>query len=333
MRFAINGFGRVGRALLRAVRGRADLEIAAINDVVPAPALARLLARDTVHGLYPGTVEAVPDGLRIEGRPVLVYNEADPAAIPWEENGIDVVVEATGRFLRRADAAAHLRGSIRTVVLTANSDDADVTLCLGLNERALDLANHHVVSNASCTTNCLALTIAVLHEAFGVRRALMNTVHGYTENQRLVDQWHPDPRRSRAAAINVIPTATTAAGALGRVIPDLAGIVQGFATRVPTPAVAMLDLAANLDRDVSVEEVRDAYRRAASGRFAGLLGAVEDELVSSDFIGDPRSTVIDLPLIQVAGGRLTRVVAWYDNEWGYAHRLAGLLSLIARSTF
>jgi glyceraldehyde 3-phosphate dehydrogenase len=333
MRFAINGFGRVGRALLRAVRGRADLEIAAINDVVPAPALARLLARDTVHGLYPGTVEAVPDGLRIEGRPVLVYNEADPAAIPWEENGIDVVVEATGRFLRRADAAAHLRGSIRTVVLTANSDDADVTLCLGLNERALDLANHHVVSNASCTTNCLALTIAVLHEAFGVRRALMNTVHGYTENQRLVDQWHPDPRRSRAAAINVIPTATTAAGALGRVIPDLAGIVQGFATRVPTPAVAMLDLAANLDRDVSVEEVRDAYRRAASGRFAGLLGAVEDELVSSDFIGDPRSTVIDLPLIQVAGGRLARVVAWYDNEWGYAHRLAGLLSLIARSTF
>ncbi len=333
MRFAINGFGRVGRALLRAVRGRADLEIAAINDVVPAPALARLLARDTVHGLYPGTVEAVPDGLRIEGRPVLVYNEADPAAIPWEEIGIDVVVEATGRFLRRADAAAHLRGSIRTVVLTANSDDADVTLCLGLNERALDLANHHVVSNASCTTNCLALTIAVLHEAFGVRRALMNTVHGYTENQRLVDQWHPDPRRSRAAAINVIPTATTAAGALGRVIPDLAGIVQGFATRVPTPAVAMLDLAANLDRDVSVEEVRDAYRRAASGRFAGLLGAVEDELVSSDFIGDPRSTVIDLPLIQVAGGRLARVVAWYDNEWGYAHRLAGLLSLIARSTF
>ena len=299
---------------------------------MPAPALARLLARDTVHGLYPGTVEAVPQGLRIEGKPVAVFNEADPAAIPWEESGIEVVVEATGRFLRREDAAVHLRGSIRTVVLTANSDDADVTLCLGLNERALDTSRHQVVSNASCTTNCLALTIAVLHEAFGVRRALMNTVHGYTENQRLVDQWHPDPRRSRAAAINVIPTATTAAGALGRVIPELAGVVQGFATRVPTPAVAMLDLAANLDRDVSAEEVRDAYRRAASGRFAGLLGAVEDELVSSDFIGDPRSTVIDLPLIQVAGGRLARVVAWYDNEWGYAHRLAGLLSLIARTS-
>lgn len=332
LRFAINGFGRVGRALLRIARDRSGpgLELVAVNDLVAPPVLARLLARDTVHGPFAGSVEAAPPGLLVDGRPLPVFAEPEPGRIPWEETGAEVVVEATGRFLRRDLAAAHLGGPVGTVVVSANGEGMDATFCLGVNcqEGDYDPREHRVFSNASCTTNCLALVAKVLHGRFGIRRALMSTVHPYTENQRLLDLAHPDPRRSRAAAANVIPTGTTAARALDTVLPELAGRVDGLAVRVPVPAVAMLDLVAEVERPADAEQVRRAFREAAAGELAGLLGVAEEELVSSDFVGDPRSAVVDLPLTQVAGGHLVRVVAWYDNEWGYANRLADLLLLI-----
>jgi glyceraldehyde 3-phosphate dehydrogenase len=341
LRFGINGLGRVGRALLRIAWNRPEIEIVAVNDVVPSHVLARLLARDTVHGpFHPGGGRPVgPAGplqeilaedawLRVGDRNIRFYQQPDPARIPWEDDGLDVVVEATGRFLRREQSAAHLRGTVRHAVISANADPADpadYTVCLGINEDGLDPASQAVISNASCTTNCLALVAKVLHDSFGVRRALMNTVHSYTENQRLLDLPHPDPRRSRAAALNMIPTSTTAAQALGLLIPGLAGRVDGFAVRVPTPAVAMLDLVAEVERETHAEAVRQAFREAAAQRMAGILAVTEEELVSSDFIGDPHSAVLDLPLVQVLDGGMVRVVAWYDNEWGYATRLADLL--------
>jgi glyceraldehyde 3-phosphate dehydrogenase len=328
IRFGINGFGRIGRALLRAARGREEIELAAINDVVPAHVLARLLARDTVHGPYPGEVRAREGGLEVDGRLVPVSQRSDPSQVDWTGPGASVVVEATGRFIGRSEAAAHLRGTVRRVVISANADPhdpADATVALGINEETFDPGRHAVLSNASCTTNALALVAKVLHDRFGLRRALMSTVHSYTENQRLLDLPHPDPRRSRAAAVNIIPTSTTAAEALGLLLPELTGRVTGFAVRVPTPAVAMLDLVADLERGPRAEEVRQAFRDAAGGALSGWLGVAEEELVSSDFVNDPRSAVVDLPLVQVTGN-LARVVAWYDNEWGYAHRLADLLA-------
>jgi glyceraldehyde 3-phosphate dehydrogenase len=336
IRFAINGLGRVGRALLRIAHDRDGLELAAVNDVVPAPQLARLVARDTVHGPFSQRVEAVEGGIAIGGRTIPVFQQADPTAIDWSREGVEVVVEATGRFLRRTGAAGHLGGTVRWVVLSANSepaDPADATICLGVNDsddRDFDPARQAVISNSSCTTNCLALVAKVLHDRFGVRRALMSTVHSYTENQRLLDLPHPDPRRARAAALNIIPTGTTATRTLGLLLPELAGRIEGFAVRVPTPAVAMMDLAADLETATTAEAIRQAFRDAAAGPMAGWLGVTDEELVSSDFIGDPRSAVIDLPLVQVADGGLARVVAWYDNEWGYAHRLADLLGYLER---
>ncbi|HWM93554.1 MAG TPA: glyceraldehyde 3-phosphate dehydrogenase NAD-binding domain-containing protein [Thermoanaerobaculia bacterium] len=341
LRFGINGFGRIGRALLRIVLTREDLasalEPAAVNDVVPTPILARLLARDTVHGPFALPVHAEGDALiiggigGIGGRRIPVFQEPDPARIPWGEAGVEAVVESTGRFLRRSLAAAHLRDGVRNVLVSANSDPAepaDATLCLGIAED-WDPGRQAVASNASCTTYCLALVAKVLHDRFGVRRALMSTVHSYTENQRLLDLPHPDPRRARAAALNIIPASTTAAHGAGLLLPELAGRIDGFAVRVPTPAVAMLDLVADLEREASAEEIRQAYRDIAAGPLAGLLGVAEDEPVSSDFVGDPRSAVVDLPLVQAVGS-LARVVAWYDNEWGYSNRLAELLARLNR---
>ena len=334
LRFGINGFGRIGRALLRAARGRGGIELAAVNDVVPAHVLARLLARDTVHGPLGGEVRAGAGELVIDGRRIPVFQQSDPSRLDWAGAGVEVVVEATGRFLRREAAAAHLGGTVRRVVISANADPADpadVTLAAGVNEGDFDPARHAVLSNASCTTNALALLAKVLHDRFGVRRALMSTVHSYTENQRLLDLPHPDPRRSRAAALNIIPTSTTAAESLGLLLPELAGRVAGFAVRVPTPVVAMLDLVAELAREATAAEVRRAFREAANGDLGRVLGVTEEELVSSDFVNDPRSAVVDLPLVQVAGGGLARVIAWYDNEWGYSHRLADLLERLAGS--
>ena len=337
IRFAINGLGRVGRALLRIAHERDGLELAAVNDVVPASQLARRVARDTVHGPSSFRVEAVGGGIALDGRTVPVFQQPDPGAVDWVREGVEVVVEASGRFLRRTAAAAHLGGSVRWVVLSANSDPADpadATVCLGVNGESLDpagqAASPQIISNSSCTTNCLALLAKVLHERFGIRRALMSTVHSYTESQRLLDQPHADPRRARAAALNIIPTGTTTPRTLGLVLPALAGRVEGFAVRVPTPAVAMMDLAADLETAATPNDIRQAFRDAAAGPMAGFLGVTEEEPVSSDFIGDPRSAVVDLPLVQVADGGLARVVAWYDNEWGYAHRLADVLGRLER---
>ncbi|HEY0783299.1 MAG TPA: glyceraldehyde 3-phosphate dehydrogenase NAD-binding domain-containing protein, partial [Thermoanaerobaculia bacterium] len=268
LRFGINGLGRVGRALLRIARDRPQLALAAINDVEPAPVLARLLARDTVHGRFAGEVVAQGDELRIDGRRVPLSRQAEPAHIDWSAAGVTTVVEATGRFLPRHLAAGHLAGTVRRVVLSANSDPADpadATLCLGINEGELDLATQAVISNASCTTNCLAVVAKVLHDAFGIERALMSTVHSYTENQRLLDLPHPDARRSRAAGLNMIPTSTTTAHAVGALLPELAGRIEGFAVRVPTPAVAMLDFVAQLARDASPEALAQAVIAASQG--------------------------------------------------------------------
>jgi len=264
-----------------------------------------------------------------------VFQQPDPSRVDWAGAGVAAVVECTGRFIRREQAATHLGGTVRRVVISANADPADptdVTLALGINGGDFDPERHAVISNASCTTNALALVAKVLHARFGVRRALMSTVHSYTENQRLLDLPHPDPRRSRAAALNIIPAATTAAEALGLLVPELEGRLTGFAVRVPTPVVALLDLVAELEREASAEDVRRAFREAAAEEgMAGFLGVTEEELVSSDFVNDTRSAVVDLPLVQVTGG-LARVVAWYDNEWGYSHRLADLLERLPRSS-
>jgi len=332
LRFAINGFGRIGRALLRIAWSREGLLPVALNDVVPARQLAPLLTRDSVHGPLGQPVEVDASGaLAIGGaggRRIPFFQEDDPARVPWGTAGAEVVVEATGRFLRRGQAAAHLRDGVRAVILSANADPAepaDATFCLGLRAPEPAAPVVGVVSNASCTTNCLALLADVLHRGFGVRRAVMSTVHSYTKNQRLLDLPHPDPRRARAAAVNIIPTSTTAARSLGLILPELAGRIDGFAVRVPTPVVALLDLVADLERGTTAEEIRGAYREAAAGRLAGVLGVTDEELVSADFVNDPRSAVVDLPLVQVVDGHLARVVAWYDNEWGYANRLADLL--------
>ena len=333
LRFGINGLGRIGRALLRLSRDHPpdhpDIELAVVNDVVPAPMLARLLARDTVHGPFPGAVSGEPGALVVDGRRIPVLAEPDPARIPWASFGVEVVVEATGRFASRELAAPHLGGTVERVIVSANAPQVEATFCMGVNDSTYDPRAHAVISNASCTTNCLALTLKVLHDAFTVRGALMNTIHPYTDNQRLLDGPHPETRRSRAAALNMIPIPTTAARAVGLVIPELDGRIEGLAVRVPTAAVAMLDVVAELARPAGAPAIRDAYR-AAAGPLAAVLAVTEEELVSSDFVGDPHSAIVDLPLVQALPGGLARVVAWYDNEWGYASRLKDLLALLAR---
>lgn len=332
LRFSINGLGRVGRALARISATRPALELAAVNDIVPGRQLARLLTRDSIHGTFAERVDFEEGAILLSGRRVAAYSEPDPARVDWSQASVSVVVEASGRFLGRAAASAHLGGTVRNVIVSANddpADPADVVVCFGVNQNDFDPGRHPVASNASCTTNCLALISKVLDDRFGLRRALMNTVHSYTESQRLLDLPHADPRRSRAAALNIVPTTTTASQALGRILPGLGGRVEGLAVRVPTPAVALLDLVADLDRPATLAELRSAFTEAATGAMDGYLGVTEEELVSSDFIDDPRSAVVDLPLLQVVDGRLVRVMAWYDNEWGYSHRLADLLERIA----
>lgn len=335
---AINGLGRVGRALVRIARTRPALRVVAVNDQADPLVLARLLAHDSLHGRFPGTVGAEDDALVIDGRRVPVFSEADPARIPWDGTGAEVVVEATGRFRSRAEAAAHLSspdgrsGPVRHVVVSATAGEVDATFCFGLNHAHFDPERHRVVSNASCTTNCVAPLVRVLVDAFGFEHGLMQTVHCYTNSQRLVDMAHPDPRRARAAATNIVPTTSDAVEALPLVVPEAAGRFTGVAYRVPVPDGSLVDLSARLGRDVLAEEVRDAFRAAAreSDGLGRVLAVTEEELVSSDFIGSPASATVDLPLTQVVGGppgrgRLARVVAWYDNEWGYASRLADLL--------
>jgi glyceraldehyde 3-phosphate dehydrogenase len=329
-RVAINGFGRIGRAVQRIVHeSRGDLEVVAVNDLTDAPTLAALLARDSVYGRFPGRVEAADGALLIDGAPVRVLAEAEPAALPWEELGVDVVIESTGRFRTRAGAAEHLAAGARKVIISApakGAEPADANVVLGVNfDEAYDPERHHVITNASCTTNCLAPVAKVLHEAVGIRHGLMTTIHAYTADQNLHDGPHKDLRRARAAAVNLVPTSTGAAKAVGLVIPELAGRLHGYAVRVPVPTGSIVDLTIEAERPTSAEEVHAAFRaRADSGPMAGILAFSEDPIVSSDIVGSSFSAVYDAPLTSVVDGTQVKVVAWYDNEWAYATRLVEL---------
>jgi glyceraldehyde 3-phosphate dehydrogenase len=327
----INGLGRVGRALLRVAHQRPELEVdvVAVNDPAGASTLARLLRHDTVHGRFPADVGGDDGALTIAGRTIPVGHAAEPGTVDWDAHEVAMVIEATGRFRGRELAAGHLGGSVQRVVVSATIADADATFCVGINEASFDPQRHQVVSNASCTTNCLAAVLVVLERRFGVEQALMNTVHCVTNSQNLVDMAHADPRRARAAIANIIPTSSDAIPSVEWVLPELTGKVVGLAMRVPIVAGSLIDVAVRLQRDATAHELAAAFRRAEATELAGVLGTTDEELVSSDFVDDPRSAVVDLPLLQSVDDRLFRVVAWYDNEWGYANRLAELLAGLA----
>jgi glyceraldehyde 3-phosphate dehydrogenase len=329
LRIAINGFGRIGRGFVRcAIERGADMEIAAVNDVADAAILGALLARDSIYGRFPGTVEARDGLLVVDGREVPVLRGADPAELPWAELGVDVVIEATGKFRTRAAAARHLDAGASKVIISApakGDEPADANIVLGVNDGAYDPGRHHVITNASCTTNCLAPVAKVLHESVGIRHGLMTTIHAYTADQNLHDAPHKDLRRARAAALNLVPTSTGAAKAVGLVIPELAGKLHGFAVRVPTPTGSIVDLTIEAQRATSVAEVNAAFAAAAaSGPLAGILAYSDDPLVSTDIVGSPYSSIFDAGLTSVVDDTQVKVVAWYDNEWGYAMRLVEL---------
>jgi len=323
IRIGINGLGRIGRGFLRLALRQDDLTVVAVNDLAGPPILAHLLQHDSLAGRLGIEVTAVDGGITAAGRTILCTRSPRPAEIEWPE--VDVVIEATGRFTSRAAAAGHLKSGARRVVISSPSPDADLTVCYGVNHESYDPARHKVVSNASCTTNAMAAVLAVADQAFGVERAAMTTVHCYTNSQVLVDAPHADPRRARAAGLSMIPTSTSAAVAIGRVMPGLAGKVRCLAVRVPAAAVSLIDLTMVLRRATSLEEARGAFRGAAEGRLRGILGYSDEELVSIDYLGDSRSAVIDGTLLAIDGGTFLKVFAWYDNERGYVHRLADLI--------
>ncbi len=333
VRVGINGLGRIGRALVRIAHLRPELgvEIVAANDPAAAPVLARLLRHDTIHGPFPAPVEVAADALVVASRTLPLSHRTEPSAIDWRAHAVEIVVEATGRFRRRELAAQHLGDGVERVVVSATCDGADATFCVGINDESFAPERHRVVSNASCTTNCLAAVLAVVDQHFGVERALMNTVHCVTNNQNLVDMAHADPRRARAALANIIPTTSDAVPSIGLVLPQLAGRVDGLAMRVPIVAGSLVDVVVATTSAVDLGALAAAFRAAELGGLAGILGTTDEELVSSDFVNDPRSAVVDLPLLQQCGPRLTRVVAWYDNEWGYSHRLVELLARLGSS--
>jgi glyceraldehyde 3-phosphate dehydrogenase len=325
IRVAINGFGRIGRNVLRAakVQGASDIDFVAVNDLTDTKTLAHLLRHDSVHRDYPGTVEAREDALVVDGDEIRVFTEKDPAALPWRDLGVDVVIESTGRFTTRADAAKHLDAGAKKVIISAPGKNEDITIVLGVNEERYDPAAHHVISNASCTTNCLAPVVKVLLDNFGFRRGVMTTVHAYTNDQNILDLPHKDLRRARAAGMSIIPTTTGAAKATGLVIPEVKGKIDGIALRVPTPDVSVVDLVAELEQEVTAQQVNDALRAASEGKLKGILGYEEEELVSIDFTGNPHSSIVDAPSTNLISG-LVKVVAWYDNEWGYSCRCVDL---------
>ncbi len=330
-RVAINGFGRIGRNILRAAKKKGiPLDFVAVNDLTDPATLGHLLRYDSIHGRYPGEVEVTDGGLVVDGDELRVLSERDPAALPWGDLGVDVVFEATGRFRDRDSASKHLSAGARKVVITAPAKGEDITIVLGVNDDAYDPAAHHIVSNASCTTNCLVPLVKVLRDVFGLQRALMNTVHSYTNDQSILDLPHSDLRRARAAAMSIIPTTTGAAKATSLVIPEVKDLIDGMAMRVPTPDVSIVDLTAVLERRVTAEEVNDAFREAAEGSLEGIVEVSEEPLVSVDYIGHPASSIVDA-LSTFAIDDLVKVVSWYDNEWGYSNRCAELGALIGES--
>ncbi len=330
IRVGVNGFGRIGRVFFRAALGSPEIEVVGVNDLATAKTLAHLLKYDSVHGTLGAEVVAKGEAIFVNGREIRVCSVKDPAALPWKELGVEVVVESTGLFRDTATASKHLQAGAKKVVISAPAKDPDVTLVLGVNEHTYDPARHRIISNASCTTNCLATTAKVLDDAFGIRRGFASTVHSYTNDQPVHDFPHKDLRRARAAAVNMIPTTTGAATAVGLVMPKLQGKFDGTAIRVPTINVSVIDLVAELEKPASVQAVNDAFREAAAGRMRGILAATDEELVSSDFNGNPHSAIVDLPSTTVVDGSLVKVLAWYDNEWGYSCRVRDLICYMTK---
>ena len=330
VRVGINGFGRIGRQSLKALIERApDVEVVAVNDLVDTSLNALLFKHDSTYGAYRGTVDHTDDALIIDGRDIKVLKERDPGALPWGDLGVDIVLESTGLFTDAEKARAHLSAGAKKVIISAPAKGEDVTIVLGVNEGTYDAKNHNIISNASCTTNCLAPAAKVVHDLLTIERGLMNTIHSYTNDQNILDVAHKDPRRARAAALNIIPTTTGAAKAVALVIPDLKGKFDGFSLRVPTPTVSVVDFTADVSRPTTVEELNDAFRAAAAGPLKGILGVSDEPLVSTDFRGDTRSSIIDAASTMVLGGTMVKVISWYDNEWGYSCRVADLIAFVA----
>ena len=329
VRVAINGFGRIGRNVLRyAKQGGGELDFVAVNDLTDSATLAHLLRYDSVHGSYPGDVEVTDHGIRVDGDEILVLAERDPAALPWKDLEVDIVIESTGIFAERDKAARHLEAGARKVIISAPAKKEDVTIVLGVNEDMYDPENHEVISNASCTTNCLAPVVKVIMERFGLRHGLMTTIHSYTNDQSILDLPHKDLRRARAAAMSMIPTTTGAARATALVLPEVKGKLDGMAIRVPTPNVSIVDLVCEVEADTDEDEVNAALRAAAAGDLKGILGVSDEPLVSVDFTGDSRSSIVDASSTSVIDGRMVKVLSWYDNEWGYSARVVDLVRYV-----
>lgn len=330
-RVGINGFGRIGRQVLRAAMERHpdELEVVAVNDLAAPEANAHLFKYDTNYGRYPGSVRAAEDGIEVDGRRIRSLSERNPADLPWGDLGVDIVIESTGIFTQREKAAGHIEAGAKKVIISAPASGEDKTLVLGVNDGEYEPGAHHVLSNASCTTNCVAQLIKVLNDEFGVRHGLMTTVHAYTNDQQILDQVHPDMRRARAAAQNIIPTSTGAAKVVGVVIPELNGKLHGMALRVPVPTGSITDFVADVGRDVTKEEVNEAFRKAAEGPLNGILDYTEDPIVSSDIRMNPASCIFDAESTMVMEGNMVKALGWYDNEWGYSCRTADLAAMIA----
>lgn len=330
VKVGINGFGRIGRNFLRTCNSYGDIEVVAINDLTDANTLAHLLKYDSVHGIFNADVKAKDGNIAVNGKDIKVLALKDPQALPWKEMGVDIVIEATGLFTDRAGASKHLEAGAKWVIISAPAKDPDVTVCLGVNEAALDTTKHRIISNASCTTNCLAPVVKVLDNEFGITRGLVTTIHSYTNDQRILDLPHKDLRRARAAALNMIPTTTGAAKAVGLVLPQLKGKLDGMAIRVPIPNVSVVDLVAEFSKDVTHEAINNALRKAAEGLMKGILQYSEEPLVSTDLNGNAHSSIVDATLTKVIGGRMAKVIAWYDNEWAYSSRLRDLILYIIK---
>ncbi len=330
-RISINGFGRIGRLTLRTIlqRHKNDIEVVALNDLTDTKTNAHLFKWDSVYGRYPGEVAAKDSNIVIDGKEIQVISERDPAAFPWKNLEIDIVIESTGRYTDKEKAAAHIKAGAKKVVISAPAKNEDATIVLGVNENTYDPKKHHIISNASCTTNGIAPAVKVLHESFGITKGLMTTVHSYTNDQVVLDTVHKDIRRARAAGLNILPTSTGAAKLVGKLIEGLEGKIHGLSMRVPTPTVSVIDFVCNTSRDVTVAEVNEAFKKAAAGPYKDIIEYCEEELVSMDFKGNPHSSIIDAPSTMVIGGNLVKILAWYDNEWGYSCRLGDLVAFIA----
>jgi glyceraldehyde 3-phosphate dehydrogenase len=330
VRVGINGFGRIGRNIMRAALGDTNIDFVAVNDLTSAKTLAHLLKYDSVLGNLHATVDAKDDTISVDGDTFKVLSQRDPAQLPWKDLGVDVVFESTGLFTNRDAAAKHLAAGAKRVVITAPAKGPDITVVLGVNDEKYDPAKHQIISNASCTTNCLAPLAKVLHQSFGIKNGWMTTIHSYTNDQQLLDLPHKDLRRARAAALSMIPTTTGAATAVGEVLPELKGRLDGFSMRVPTPNVSVVDLAAVLNKNATAEEVNAALKAAADGPLKGILAYSTEELVSIDFKGNPNSSIVDAPCTKVMDGNFVKVLSWYDNEWGYSNRCVDLLRLLVK---